>query len=127
MARFGRGRDPTLLPLSWVWPQGARVVDPRGGGPRPGTSTAPISSGSRRSIDRPISTAIRSACPTSYERGGLPELWLVDDSAQTVLVFRRSGPGVPSFDVALELGGGELLASSQLPGFELRLDELFRT
>jgi hypothetical protein len=30
------------------------------------------------------------------------------------------------FDVALELGSGEALASPLLPGFELVLDELFR-
>ena len=27
-----------------------------------------------------------------YERLGLPELWLVDTSRRTVLVYRRSGP-----------------------------------
>ena len=61
-----------------------------------------------------------------YEAGGLPELWLVDDVAETVLVFRRSAPDVTTFDVALELGRGEALTSPQLPGFELALDELFR-
>ena len=63
---------------------------------------------------------------SGYEAGGLPELWLVDDVAATVLVFRRSAPEVPRFDVALELGLGETLTSTQLPGFELALDELFR-
>jgi len=61
-----------------------------------------------------------------YERGGLPELWLVDDRAESVLVCRRSKPGAPRFDVALELGRGEELTSAQLPGFALALDELFR-
>jgi Uma2 family endonuclease len=61
-----------------------------------------------------------------YEAGGLPELWLVDDVAATVLVFRRSTPDVTTFDVALELGRGETLTSPQLPGFGLALDELFR-
>jgi Uma2 family endonuclease len=63
---------------------------------------------------------------SGYEAGGLPELWLVDDVAATVLVFRRSKPAVARFDVALELGRGETLASPQLPGFELALDDLFR-
>jgi Uma2 family endonuclease len=61
-----------------------------------------------------------------YEQGALPELWLVDDRAENVLVYRRSAPAAPVFDVALELGRGELLASPQLPGFALALDELFR-
>jgi Uma2 family endonuclease len=61
-----------------------------------------------------------------YERGGLPELWLVDDAADAVLVFRRSKAGVPTFDVTLELRTGEQLTSPQLPGFALPLDELFR-
>jgi Uma2 family endonuclease len=60
-----------------------------------------------------------------YEAGGLAELWLVDDSAETVLVYRRSGPGVPTFDVALELGRGETLSSPMLPGFALSVEELF--
>ena len=62
----------------------------------------------------------------AYERGGLPELWLVDDRSQSVLVYRRSRPDSPAFDVALELTAGETLTSPQLPGFALSLDELFR-
>lgn len=61
-----------------------------------------------------------------YERAGLPELWLVDDVAETVLIFRRSSPRADRFDVALELGKGEVLTSPQLEGFELPLDDLFR-
>jgi Uma2 family endonuclease len=60
-----------------------------------------------------------------YERGGLPELWLVDDVAETVLVFRRSSSESGSFDVALELEGADSLGSPQLPGFALALDDLF--
>lgn len=62
---------------------------------------------------------------TVYERGGLPELWLVDDASDTVLVYRRSKPGAKRFDVALELAGGNTLASPQLPGFALAVDQLF--
>jgi hypothetical protein len=50
----------------------------------------------------------------------------VDDAADAVLVYRRSGPGARTFDVALELGRGDVLDSPQLPGFALSLDELFK-
>jgi Uma2 family endonuclease len=60
-----------------------------------------------------------------YEAGGLPELWLVDDLAETVLVYRRSRPGAPTYDVSLELGHGETLESPMLPGFALPLEKLF--
>jgi Uma2 family endonuclease len=62
---------------------------------------------------------------STYEAAGLPELWLVDDVAATVLFFRRSAPDGPRFDVALELRRGDTLTSPQLPGFELALDDLF--
>jgi Uma2 family endonuclease len=61
----------------------------------------------------------------TYERAGLPELWLVDTSSDTVLVFRRSTPDAPSFDIALEFGRGEVLTTPLLPGFSLPLDDLF--
>jgi Uma2 family endonuclease len=61
-----------------------------------------------------------------YEDAGLPELWLVDDAAETVLVYRRSRAGAPTFDVAVELGRGEALGSPMLPGLQLPLDELFK-
>jgi len=62
----------------------------------------------------------------AYERRGLPELWLVDTAAEAVLVFRRSKRDAPTFDVALELGVGEALASPLLPGFALAVGKLFR-
>ena len=61
-----------------------------------------------------------------YERRGLPELWLVDTSAEQVLVFRRSTAGRQRFDLALELDSGEALRSPLLPGFGLALDKVFR-
>lgn len=61
----------------------------------------------------------------AYEAAGLPELWLVDDAARTVLVFRRSTPRSATFDVALERSGDEVLESPQLPGFTLALADLF--
>lgn len=61
----------------------------------------------------------------AYERHGLPELWLVDTAAEEVLVFRRSTPGGPIFDVSAELARGQTLTSRLLPGFALALDALF--
>lgn len=60
-----------------------------------------------------------------YERSGLPELWLVDDRAETVLVYRRSEGSSGSFDVALELGRDEILVSPHMQGFEVPLERLF--
>ena len=61
-----------------------------------------------------------------YEAGGLPELWLVDDAARSVLAYRRSSSAAKTFDVALEFAAGESISSPQLPGFSLSVDELFR-
>jgi Uma2 family endonuclease len=60
-----------------------------------------------------------------YEAGGLPELWLVDDASDSVLVYRRSSPESRTFDTTLELGRDEVLTSPQLPGFELALGSVF--
>jgi len=60
-----------------------------------------------------------------YEERGLGELWLVDGTSRTVLVFRRGAPTSPGFDVALELSKGEVLTSPQLPGFALPVAALF--
>jgi Uma2 family endonuclease len=51
-----------------------------------------------------------------YQAAGLPELWLVDTVAESVIVQRRSRRGAPDFDVALEVRGEDDLASPQLPG-----------
>ena len=59
-----------------------------------------------------------------YEERGLPELWLVDTLAPSILVFRRSEPGA-GFDVALELTPGETLTSPLLPGFAMAIADLF--
>ncbi len=60
-----------------------------------------------------------------YERRGLPELWLVDTDAREVLVFRRSKPTAPTFDVSLQLSSDNTLRSPLLPGFALPLEDLF--
>lgn len=40
----------------------------------------------------------------TYEHHALSELWLVDTESGAVLVYRRSSPSVPDFDVALGAG-----------------------
>lgn len=60
-----------------------------------------------------------------YERHGLPELWLVDTGAGTVLVYRRSGPSAPGFDGSAELVGDDELTSPLLPGFVLDVSGVF--
>jgi Uma2 family endonuclease len=62
---------------------------------------------------------------SAYEREGLPELWLVDSDAGVVVVFRRSQPASPTFDVALELDAPATLTSPLLPGFALGVAALF--
>ena len=60
-----------------------------------------------------------------YEERGLRELWLVDTDARSVLVFRRSTPDQPAFDIAFELDRSGELNSRLLPGFTLPLVSLF--
>ncbi len=59
-----------------------------------------------------------------YEDAGLPELWLVDTSSDTVLVFRRT-PGSALFDVAMELGVGQSLSTPLMPGLTVQVGALF--
>jgi Uma2 family endonuclease len=60
-----------------------------------------------------------------YEATGLPELWLVDTQADTVLVYRRSSEKSATFDVELEVGRNEQLTSPLMPGLSIDLAELF--
>ena len=60
-----------------------------------------------------------------YEQYGLPELWLVDTAADEIIVYRRSAPKAPTFDVSLEFARGDILTSPLLPDFALALDALF--
>ncbi len=60
---------------------------------------------------------------SGYERVGVHELWLVDFGS--LLVFRRSHPQHPTFDVTLELTAEDTLTSPLLPGFELPLGALY--
>ena len=62
-----------------------------------------------------------------YEAAGLPELWLVDPPARSVLVYRRSSPSAPAFDEFAELMSGEVLTTPVLPGFAVEVASLFPT
>lgn len=103
--------------LSWYSARNSLDLDSPGPSGRPDLA-AEVRSPSTWSYDI-------GAKKTTYERLGLPELWLVDTPADEVLVFRRSTPGSTRFDIALELGRGEALGSPLLPGFRLDVDVLF--
>jgi len=60
-----------------------------------------------------------------YEAEGVAETWLLDDLAEEMLVFRRSAPGHPTYDIALELTTADTLTSPLLAGFALVLGDLF--
>ncbi len=62
---------------------------------------------------------------SNYERHAVAELWLVDTSADVVLLFRRSTSHAPVFDVSLELTAADTLTSPLLPGFSLPVGEIF--
>lgn len=60
-----------------------------------------------------------------YEAAGVPELWLVDQPASTVIVLGRSSQGSPTFDVDAEYGPGTTLTTPLLDRFALAVDDLF--
>lgn len=60
-----------------------------------------------------------------YQDGGVAELWLVDTESRSVLVYRRSAPDHPEYDVALEVPSTETLTSPMLPGFDLEVARIF--
>ena len=60
-----------------------------------------------------------------YEQHGLPELWVIDPDAVTATLWRRSEPGALSFDVTVKVERDDRLASPQMPGFEVKLADLF--
>ncbi len=106
--------------------------------PRPSSGSLSVTSrstfASASSASRTSASEVRSPSTWRYDVGreksvyedaGLPELWLVDDHAETVMVFRRTGRAQTGFDVALELGAAETVTSPQLPGFSLPIDDLF--
>lgn len=58
-----------------------------------------------------------------YARHGVREYWIVDTEARSVAVLLLRGGG---FEVAGTYGEGDTLTSPTLPGFELRVDDIFR-
>ena len=60
-----------------------------------------------------------------YEAAGVGEAWLVNTASKSVLVYRRSVPESPDFDISLELEEGEVLLSPLLEGFSLDITALF--
>jgi len=109
------------------------------------TSTRPTSSGLREErVPEPVDgrlvglpdLAVEIRSPSTwryvlgtkkarYDAGGLPELWLVDTLAHSVLVYRRSRERAGRFDVELELAGSDELGSPLLPGFAVSVERLF--
>jgi Uma2 family endonuclease len=59
-----------------------------------------------------------------YEEGGVQEVWLVDNIANIIGVYRRSSPTSATFDVAFDITTG-LLTSPLLNDFALDVDALF--
>jgi hypothetical protein len=47
-------------------------------------------------------------------------------TARAVIVHRRSSPAAPRFDVEVKVAGDEPLTTPQMPGLELRLDDILR-
>lgn len=76
---------------------------------------------------RSPSTWVKDTGPKwkAYERAGLPELWLIDTESDSVLVYRRSGPESPTFDLAAELASGTILSTHLLDGLHIDVAELF--
>ena len=131
--RGGDGRGRVFIPLDVKlddhnvfapdisWYAAHRAVDVRAEPPYPRPDLA-VEIRSRSTWQHDI-----GAKKSTYERHGLPELWLADTAAEELLVFRRSQAAAERFDVTLALGRGDALKSPLLPGFALPLDELFET
>ena len=58
-----------------------------------------------------------------FDRGGVREYWLVDPDGNTVTVVRRALDG--SFPTAARFSADAALTTPLLPGFSLRLEDLF--
>lgn len=76
-----------------------------------------LSPGTRR-VDQRTKLAL-------YDRVGVREYWLVDPSADTVTVHRRTGDGHLSTEGTLDVARHGLLTTPLLPGFALPLAEYF--
>ena len=60
-----------------------------------------------------------------YESSGVGEVWLVDTSAQSIIVHRRLTPDGPVFDGGLEIASGSL-TSALLPGLVMPVEPIFQ-
>lgn len=111
------GRRSVLGPdVQWYAP-GRELADPTTR-PQPlGDLVAEVRSPSTWAIDVGPKKAL-------YEREGVSELWLVDPTSRTVLVYRRQTPSSPGFDVAFDLADGDDLTSPLLDGFGLPLGDI---
>jgi Uma2 family endonuclease len=61
-----------------------------------------------------------------FDRGGVREYWVIDPSANTVAVHRRTDDGVLAPSVTLSAGDEDVLATSWIPGLAIPLARLFR-
>jgi Uma2 family endonuclease len=112
------GPQSMLSPdLQW-WAEGRELNDPRTR-PQPlGDLVVEVRSPSTWAVDVGRKRAI-------YERERVQELWLVDPLSSTILVFARSAPDAPEFDVMRDLGPDGTLASPLLPEFALSVSAVF--
>lgn len=58
-----------------------------------------------------------------YADAGIPEYWVVDPASDTITVLELSGA---EYVERAELGRGDTLTTSAIPGLSLSLEELFR-
>jgi Uma2 family endonuclease len=57
-----------------------------------------------------------------YAQAGIPEYWLVDPAGETIEIFLLRGS---EYQLSQALREGDRLTSTQLPGFEMSVTELF--
>jgi len=57
-----------------------------------------------------------------FERSGVPEYWIVEPGKEAIQIFKMSDG---RYQVPLELGKKDVLASSLLPGLSIPLPEFF--
>jgi len=65
----------------------------------------------------------RNTKADTYAALGVRELWLIDETAETVEVRRQAGEGV--FDEGRTYGRGEQVESAVFPALRLRVEQLF--